>query len=232
MRLNDKNFILDGWDPYKYSHIICDEINLDNFDQEIYKLITEGAQISANRKNEKASVVSCRVPMIFIANKKPKQYPGLYERLKFVKADTFVKILNINEYLRFDWSIPENQLRCQPNPELMPVFKCLNTTPPNLITNLYEDSVLEMTPNSIAHSLNHTNLSNKSKENSSNSSSNSSCEENLENTDDLIKKPKKAKSAKRLLESDNDDESSKNQDQIGINNYTLNDIINGKKTKI
>lgn len=225
LRQNDKNFILDGWDPYKYSHIICDEVDLEKFDQEIYKLITEGAQISANRKNEKAITVSCRVPMIFICNKKPKRFPGLYERLHFVKADKFVKILNINEYLRVDWSIPENQLRCQPNPDLMPVFKCLNTVPPSSTNNsLINDSALDMTPNSLSNS--QTIDGNKYVEKSSSIYSN---KEDITEGDDIIKRPKQTKSLKRFLESDDENGSSLKESSNSLENYTLNDILNGKQ---
>ena len=226
LRQNDKNFILDGWDPYKYSHIICDEVNLENFDQEIYKLITAGAQISANRKNEKASTVACRVPMIFIANKKPKRYPGLYERLEFVKADKFVKILNINEYLQYDWSIPENELRCQPNPDLMPVFKCLNVLPPNTSHDSYHDSALDMTPVSMSSSsvLNDNILSKKKKM----SCSSSSGDENKEDDDDFVQRPNKAKTFKRFFEDDDDDSNTKNCEKSDFGCLTLNDILNGK----
>ena len=160
--------------------------------------------------------------MIFIANKKPKPFPGLYERLKFVKADKFVKVLNINDYLRFDWSIPENRLRCQPNPELMPAFQCLNTNPP--IRNLNQDSAVDLTPDSSIHTLYDENLQEKRKQMST---CVSSSEEDDDEQDELIKRPKKnSVSKKRNFESDDDSSLAEKSNSLG--NYTLSQILDGK----
>lgn len=127
----DKNpkFPMDTWDPCRHTHVIADEEHFTKIDTELLKLIVSGEDFTQERRKNTSIISRCCVPMIFIANEKPKNFAGLEERFQFIEADAkdFNHVSDINEYLEWDYSIPDKELPLQLN--LIPPhsFSCLKT---------------------------------------------------------------------------------------------------------
>ncbi|RNA12046.1 hypothetical protein BpHYR1_036275 [Brachionus plicatilis] len=104
------------WNPYQYTHVIIDEMNLQEYNKNTWKQVVAGEafQTSVKHKESERKLVQC--PMIFISNHLPEPFPGMETRLKIVECDEkSVFISDINEYLTWDFSIKEEDLPLQPD---------------------------------------------------------------------------------------------------------------------
>ncbi|RNA23678.1 hypothetical protein BpHYR1_001348 [Brachionus plicatilis] len=85
-----------------------------------YKYAWSGESFVCDKKHASAEKKSCNVPMIFISNEEPKSFTGLEERIFKVFVKKTYHVNNINDFLEFDWSIPEDKLPLRPGQR--PVF--------------------------------------------------------------------------------------------------------------
>lgn len=103
------------WNPFQYTHVIIDEMNLQEYNKNTWKQAVAGEcfQTSVKHKESERKQVQC--PMIFISNHLPDPFPGMKTRLKIVECDDKAGfITNINDYLSWDFSIKEDELPLQP----------------------------------------------------------------------------------------------------------------------
>ncbi|CAF0969266.1 unnamed protein product [Brachionus calyciflorus] len=115
------NYEWQKWDSFKYTHVIIDEADLNEYNKNIWKLAVAGEEFQSNIKYQYSKSFKCEVPMIFISNYPPPDFPGRETRLKIVKAYSTHHINDINEYLQWDFSIPEEDLPLQTQkPEFNP----------------------------------------------------------------------------------------------------------------
>ncbi|RNA23378.1 hypothetical protein BpHYR1_001343 [Brachionus plicatilis] len=109
-----------GFDEFSHSHVIFDEATFKNWSEEQLKLVLEGESFVCDKKHASAEKKSCNIPMISISNEEPKSFTGLEERIFKVFVEKSYHVNNINDFLEFDWSIPEDELPLRPGQR--PVF--------------------------------------------------------------------------------------------------------------
>ncbi|CAF1021492.1 unnamed protein product [Brachionus calyciflorus] len=112
----DKRFAWESWNPRAYTHIIVDEFEFSDFDENTWKIAVEGLPFEQAVKFKDSETKIIQVPMIFISNKNPKDFPGFSSRILVVQTtrDGINEISSIQEHLKVDFEFNSHKLTPEP----------------------------------------------------------------------------------------------------------------------